>query len=44
MCYGMSRGAVRWIAYEMVRKIILKIMRFNYVGFLDMTILTINFY
>ena len=44
MCYGMSTGAVRWLAYEMAEKIILKIMHCNNVGFLDLsTILTINF-
>ena len=42
--YGMSTGAVRWLAYEIIEKIILKIMLYNNVGFLDLSaILTINF-
>ena len=41
MCYVMSTGAVRWLAYEMVEKIILKIIRCNS---LDISaVLTINF-
>ena len=44
MCYGVSTGAVRWLAYEMVVKIILKIIDCNNVGFLDLSaILAINF-
>ena len=44
MCYIMSTAAVRWLAYEMVGKIILKIMHCNNEGFLDLSvILTINF-
>ena len=44
MCYAISTGAVWWLAYEMVRKIILKPVHGNNVGFLDLSaILTINF-
>ena len=44
MFYGMLTGAVRWLAYEMVEKIILKIMHCNNVGFLGLSaVLTINF-
>ena len=36
MCFGMSTGAVWWLAYEWLRKIILKIMHCNNVDFLDL--------
>ena len=40
----MSTGAELWKAYEIVEKIILKIMHCNNVGFIDLSaILTINF-
>ena len=42
MCYRMSTGAVRWLAYEMVEKNNIKDC--NNVGFLDLSaVLTINF-
>ena len=44
MCYGMSTGAVRWPAYEIVEKNNIKDNAFNNVGFLDLSaILTIYF-
>ena len=45
MCYGMSTGAVRWLAYEIVDRnnIKDKLVHWNNVGFLDISaILTIN--
>ena len=44
MCYGISTGAVWWLAYEMVEKNNIKIMHCKNVGFLDLSaILAINF-
>ena len=44
MCYGMSTGAVWWLAYEMVEKNNIKIMHCNNVSFLNLSaILTVNF-
>ena len=44
-CYGMSTDSVRWLSYEMIEKIILKIMHSNNVGILDLsTVFDYKFY